>query len=149
MRAVLQRVKCCRVTISEEVSGEIGPGILTLLGVGPDDSLEDVRYLAEKSVHLRIFPDKAGKMNLSLLDIEGGMLVVSQFTLFGDCRKGRRPSFVGAAPPDKAQALYEAFVDAVKGFGIATSTGRFGEMMDVELVNDGPVTLMLDSKGAF
>ena len=149
MRAVLQRVKKCRVTVSQEVSGEIGPGILTFLGVCPDDSREDVRYLAEKSVHLRIFPDEAGKMNLSLLDIEGGMLVVSQFTLFGDCRKGRRPSFVGAAPPEKAQALYEAFVDAIQGFGVTTSTGRFGEMMDVELVNDGPVTLVLDSKGAF
>ncbi len=149
MRVVLQRVKRCRVTVSGEISGEIGAGILTFLGVGPEDSNEDVRYLAEKTVHLRIFPDDAGKMNRSLLDIGGGMLIVSQFTLFGDCRKGRRPSFTGAAPPEKAENLYHAFIEEVEKFDVTTSTGRFGAMMDVDIVNDGPVTLLLDSKGAF
>lgn len=149
MRAVLQRVKKCQVTVSGKSSGKIGAGILVLLGVGPEDSEEDACYLAEKSVHLRIFADKAGKMNRSLLDIGGGMLVVSQFTLFGDCRKGRRPSFVRAAPPEKAETLYRAFVEQVENFGITASTGSFGAMMEVALVNDGPVTLLLDSKGQF
>ena len=149
MRVVLQRVKRCRVTVSGEISGEIGAGILTFLGVGPEDSNEDVRYLAEKTVHLRIFPDDSGKMNRSLLDIGGGMLIVSQFTLFGDCRKGRRPAFTGAAPPEKAENLYHAFIEEIEKFGVTTSTGRFGAMMDVDIVNDGPVTLLLDSKGAF
>ncbi len=149
MRVVLQRVKKCRVTVSEKISGEIGEGILTFLGVGPEDSDEDVRYLAEKTVHLRIFPDDAGKMNRSLLDTGGKMLIVSQFTLFGDCRKGRRPSFTGAAPPEKAKMLYHAFVEEIEKLGVTTSTGTFGAIMDVDLVNDGPVTLLLDSKGAF
>jgi D-tyrosyl-tRNA(Tyr) deacylase len=149
MRVVLQRVKKCRVTVSGEISGEIGVGILAFLGVGPNDSDEDVRYLAEKTVHLRIFPDDEGKMNRSLLDIGGGMLIVSQFTLFGDCRKGRRPSFTGAAPPEKAEMLYHAFVEGIEKLGVTTSTGTFGAMMEVDLVNDGPVTLLLDSKGAF
>ena len=149
MRVVLQRVKKCRVTVSGEISGEIGVGILTFLGVGAKDSDEDVRYLADKTVHLRIFPDNAGKMNRSLLDIGGGMLIVSQFTLFGDCRKGRRPSFTGAAPPEKAEMLYHAFVEEIEKLGIITSTGIFGAMMEVDLVNDGPVTLLLDSKGTF
>ncbi len=149
MRVVLQRVKRCRVTVSGEISGEIGAGILTFLGVGPEDSNEDVRYLAEKTVHLRIFPDDSGKMNRSLLDIGGGMLIVSQFTLFGDCRKGRRPAFTGAAPPEKAENLYHAFIEEIEKFDVTTSTGRFGAMMDVDIVNDGPVTLLLDSKGAF
>ena len=122
---------------------------MTFLGVCPEDSDEDVRYLAEKTVHLRIFPDDAGKMNRSLLDIGGGMLIVSQFTLFGDCRKGRRPAFTGAAPAEKAETLYHAFVEEIEKLGVITSTGRFGAMMDVDIVNDGPVTLLLDSKGAF
>ncbi len=149
MRVVLQRVKKCRVTVSEKISGEIGEGILTFLGVGPEDSDEDVRYLAEKTVHLRIFPDDAGKMNRSLLDTGGKMLIVSQFTLFGDCRKGRRPSFTGAAPPEKAKMLYHAFVEEIEKLGVTTSTGTFGAMMDVDSVNDGPVTLLLDSKAVF
>ena len=149
MRVVLQRVKNCQVTVSGKISGEIGAGILTFLGIGPEDSNEDVRYLVKKTAHLRIFPDDTGKMNLSLLDIGGGMLIVSQFTLYGDCRKGRRPSFTGAAPPEKAEMLYHAFVEEVEKLGIKASTGTFGAMMDVNLVNDGPVTLLLDSKGAF
>lgn len=149
MRAVLQRVKKCRVTVAGEVVGEIGDGVLILLGVSAEDSPEDVRFLAEKSVHLRIFPDEAGKMNCSLRETGGGMLVVSQFTLFGDCRKGRRPSFTRAAPPEHAERLYQAFIEEVDKWGVPTASGRFGAMMDVDLINDGPVTLLIDSKGAF
>lgn len=149
MRAVLQCVKKCRVTVAGEVVGEIGDGVLILLGVSAEDSPEDVRFLAEKSVHLRIFPDEAGKMNCSLRETGGGMLVVSQFTLFGDCRKGRRPSFTRAAPPEHAERLYQAFIEEVDKWGVPTASGRFGAMMDVDLINDGPVTLLIDSKGAF
>ena len=145
MRAVLQRVSRARVVVGEEVTGAIGPGLLVLLGVAPDDAEADARWLADKVVNLRIFPDDTDKMNRSVADAGGGVLVVSQFTLYGDCRKGRRPSFVEAAPPEIAVPLYEAFVAAVRAQGVPTATGRFGAMMQVELVNDGPVTLILDS----
>jgi D-tyrosyl-tRNA(Tyr) deacylase len=149
MRAVVQRVREAWVTVGEEETGRIGSGLLVFLGVGREDGPDDVRYLADKIVNLRIFADSEDKMNLSLRDLAGGMLVVSQFTLWGDCRKGRRPSFVGAAPPEDAVSLYEDFVRAVAGYGIKVGTGRFQEMMDVHLVNDGPVTLLLDSRKAF
>ena len=146
MRAVLQRVTHARVLVDSEVIGEIGRGLLILLGVSRTDSVEDARWLADKVVSLRIFADAEGKMNRDVTEIDGGVVVVSQFTLYGDCRKGRRPSFVDAAPPDHAISLYEAFVNAVKALGIPTATGRFGALMQVELVNDGPVTLIVDSK---
>ena len=148
MRAVLQRVRKSRVSVENKVIGEIGTGILTLIGVAPEDSDREVRYLAEKIVHLRIFPDEAGKMNLSLLDTGGEMLIVSQFTLYGDCRRGRRPSFTGAAPPETAERLIEDFTAEVEKFGVPTAAGRFGAMMEVDLINDGPVTLLLDTEGA-
>jgi D-tyrosyl-tRNA(Tyr) deacylase len=146
MRAVLQRVSRARVVIAGDVVGEIGRGLLVLLGVTHTDTAQDARWLADKVVALRIFNDAGGKMNLGLSDVDGEILVVSQFTLHGDCRKGRRPSFIEAAPPDIAVPLYEAFIDEVKGHGVKTATGRFGAMMQVELVNDGPVTLIVDSK---
>jgi D-tyrosyl-tRNA(Tyr) deacylase len=149
MRAVVQRVSRASVTVGDEVVGRIGRGFLVLLGVAEDDAQEDVIYLAQKIVGLRIFEDDAGKMNLGLADVGGKMLVVSQFTLLGDCRKGRRPSFIRAARPEKAQALYQSFVAEVRGQGIDVETGRFQEHMDVELVNDGPVTLLLDSRREF
>jgi D-tyrosyl-tRNA(Tyr) deacylase len=146
MRAVIQRVTHARVRIDDEVAGEIGRGLLVLLGVTHTDTVEQARWLADKIVGLRIFNDAQGKMNLGLQDVGGEVLVVSQFTLHGDCRKGRRPSFIEAAPPEIAIPLYEAFIDAVKALGVRTATGRFGTMMQVELVNDGPVTLIVDSK---
>jgi D-tyrosyl-tRNA(Tyr) deacylase len=146
MRAVLQRVTRARVVIDQEVVGEIGRGLLVLLGVSQTDTVEQARWLGDKVVGLRIFNDAEGKMNLGLTDVGGAVLVVSQFTLYGDCRKGRRPSFIDAAGPEIAIPLYEAFIDAVKAQGVATATGRFGAMMQVELVNDGPVTLIVDSK---
>jgi D-tyrosyl-tRNA(Tyr) deacylase len=146
MRAVVQRVSHARVLVDGEVTGEIGRGLLVLLGVGRSDTEEEARWLAEKIAGLRIFEDDEGKMNRGLSDIDGGMLIVSQFTLYGDCRKGRRPSFIDAAPPDLAIPLYEAFITAVKALGIPTAAGRFAAMMQVELVNDGPVTLIVDSK---
>jgi D-aminoacyl-tRNA deacylase len=146
MRAVLQRVTRARVVVGAEVTGSIERGLLVLLGVAPDDTVDDARRLADKIVGLRLFADEADKMNLSVADVGGAVLVVSQFTLYGDCRKGRRPSFIGAAAPDVAIPLYEGFIDAVKALGIPTATGRFGAMMQVELVNDGPVTLILDSR---
>jgi D-tyrosyl-tRNA(Tyr) deacylase len=146
MRAVLQRVSRARVVIAGEVVGAIDAGLLVLLGVAPDDSAEDARRLADKVVGLRVFNDSDGKMNLSLTDVGGAVLVVSQFTLYGDCRKGRRPSFIGAAPPEKAVPLYEAFTEAVRALGVRVQTGRFGAMMQVELVNDGPVTLIVDTQ---
>jgi D-tyrosyl-tRNA(Tyr) deacylase len=146
MRAVMQRVRRARVTVGEEVVGEIGLGLLVLLGVSRDDSAEDAAKLAQKTVSLRLFADADDKMNLSIADVCGSVLVVSQFTLYGDCRKGRRPSFVNAAPPEIAVPLYEAYVNGIKAEGIPTATGRFGAMMNVELVNDGPVTLILDTK---
>ena len=149
MRTVVQRVKESRVEVKNRVVGQIGPGLLILLGVGQDDTLKDCEYLANKISHLRIFSDEKGFMNLSLLDTKGAALVVSQFTLWGDCRKGRRPSFVKAAPPEPARDLYEHFVELLKRKGLTVATGMFQEMMDVHLINDGPVTLMLDSHKTF
>ncbi len=146
MRAVLQRVKRAKVTVAGELTGEIGAGILVLLGVGTDDSEKEATYLADKIINLRIFDDDDGKMNRSLLDIQGGLLVVSQFTLFADTRKGRRPSYLGAAQPDDASRLYEFFVSEARKIVPDVQTGRFQAMMDVELVNDGPVTIILDSQ---
>jgi D-tyrosyl-tRNA(Tyr) deacylase len=146
MKAVLQRVTRARVTVAGEEVGAIGRGLLVLLGVEHVDSVEDARHLADKTVALRIFDDAAGKMNLALADVGGAVLVVSQFTLLGDCRKGRRPSFVAAAPPELAERLYETFIAAVGVRGIAVASGRFRAQMEVELVNDGPVTLLLDSR---
>ncbi len=146
MRAVVQRVSRARVAVEGEVVGEIGRGLLVLLGVRRDDTAEQARWLADKVAGLRIFNDDDGKMNLDVAQIGGGVLVVSQFTLYGDCQKGKRPSFVDAAPPEIAIPLYEAFVNALKAQGLPTATGRFGAMMQVELVNDGPVTLTVDSK---
>lgn len=145
MRAVLQRVARASVSVGGEPVGATGRGWLVLLGVGPDDTPKQVEWLAEKVAHLRAFEDAAGKMNLSVLDAGGGALVVSQFTLYGDCAKGRRPSFTGAAPPAVAEPLYEALVVALKARGVPTATGRFGADMQVELVNDGPVTFVLDA----
>lgn len=145
MRAVLQRVRRASVVVDGETVGEIGTGLLVLLGVAPDDKIEHARWLAEKTVGLRIFADDEGKMNRSVADIGGSVLVVSQFTLYGDCSKGKRPSFIKAAPPEIAVPLYESYVNAIKALGIPTATGRFGAMMQVELVNDGPVTLILET----
>jgi len=146
---VIQRVSKAKVTVDEEVTGEIERGFLVLLGVAEEDTQDDVIFLAQKVSGLRIFEDEAGKMNKSLADIDGKVLVVSQFTLLGDCRKGRRPSFVKAARPEKAKQLYHSFVVEVRGQGIEVETGRFQEQMDVELTNDGPVTLLLDSRKEF
>ena len=154
MRAVLQRVSRAKVVVGDEIVGEIGRGIVVLLGVEQGDREADARQLADKTIQLRIFDDADGKMNLSLLDLlqgpqaqgSAGVLVVSQFTLLGDCRKGRRPSFVAAAPPELAERLYETFIAAVAVQGIRVASGRFRAMMQVELVNDGPVTLLLDSR---
>jgi D-tyrosyl-tRNA(Tyr) deacylase len=145
MRAVVQRVRSARVVVGDEVVGAVGHGLLVLLGVAPTDTAAQVRWLADKVVGLRIFGDADDKMNLGVADIGGGVLVVSQFTLYGDCRKGRRPSFIGAAPPEIAEPLYEAFINAVRALGVPTAAGRFGAMMQVELVNDGPVTLIIDT----
>jgi D-aminoacyl-tRNA deacylase len=145
MRAVVQRVSRAAVTVDGEVVGALGTGLLVLLGVAPSDTDAEARWLADKVVGLRIFPDSDGKMNRDVSEAAGGVLVVSQFTLYGDCRKGRRPSFVGAAPPELAEPLYEAFVSAVRATGVPAATGRFGAMMQVELVNDGPVTLLVDT----
>jgi len=146
MRAVLQRVSRARVVVDGTVVGEIGRGLLVLLGVATGDTEEQARWLADKVVGLRLFADADGKMNLALPDVGGAVLVVSQFTLYGDCRKGRRPSFIEAAPPAVAVPLYAAFVDAIRARGVPTATGRFGAMMRVELANEGPVTLIVDSK---
>jgi len=149
MRAVVQRVSRARVTVAGEVTGEVGAGLLVLLGVADGDTQDDAVFMAEKIVGLRIFPDDGGKMNRSLAETGGELLAVSQFTLLGDCRKGRRPSFIAAARPEEAVALYRAFVAEVKGQGIRVAEGRFQEHMDVELVNDGPVTLLVDSRKEF
>lgn len=149
MRAVLQRVNSARVMVSGEVKGAIGVGLLVLLGVEQGDVEEDARYMASKAARLRIFEDDDGKMNLSLNETGGAMLVVSQFTLLADCRKGRRPSFMAAAEPEVALNLYDRFVELVRGEGIETATGEFQAMMEVELVNQGPVTIMLDSRKRF
>jgi D-tyrosyl-tRNA(Tyr) deacylase len=145
MRAVIQRVRSCRVVVSGETVGEIGRGLLVLLGIHVRDGAEEVRWLADKIVGLRIFEDDLGKMNISVTDARGAVLVVSQFTLYGDCQKGRRPSFIDAARPEVAEPLYEAFANAVRLQGIPVATGRFGADMEVELVNDGPVTLVLNT----
>ncbi len=147
MRACVQRVTRASVAVAGEVCGQIGPGLLVLLGVAEGDSEDDARWLAEKTAGLRIFDDGQGKMNLALADVGGAMLVVSQFTLLGDCRKGRRPSFVAAAAPELAEKLCQVFVDAVSRQGIEVATGRFRQHMTVELLNDGPVTLLVDSPG--
>jgi D-aminoacyl-tRNA deacylase len=149
MRAVIQRVTESRVEVANEVVGEIGAGLLVLLGVARDDTPADAEYLAEKIANLRIFDDTEGKMNRSLLDIQGSMLVVSQFTLYGDVRRGRRPSYSYAAEPAKAIDLYQDFVERVRALGIHVETGVFQAMMKVSLTNDGPVTILLDSKKAF
>ncbi|MFP3999070.1 MAG: D-aminoacyl-tRNA deacylase [Desulfobacterales bacterium] len=145
MIALVQRVKRASVTVEGQTVGSIGPGLLVLLGVAETDTEADISYVADKVVNLRIFADDAGKMNRSLLDANGQMLVVSQFTLLGDCRRGRRPSFVKAAGPEKAESFYLAFVDMVSSKGVSAETGQFQAMMDVSLVNDGPVTLIVES----
>ena len=145
MRAVIQRVSQARVKVEGSVLGEIGPGLLALLGVAKPDTAADAEYLAEKILNLRVFPDEAGKMNRSLLDTGGALLVVSQFTLYGDCRKGRRPSFDAAAPVEQARALYEHFVEVARRSGVRVETGVFQAHMDVSLINDGPVTLLVES----
>jgi D-tyrosyl-tRNA(Tyr) deacylase len=149
MRAVVQRVKTAKVVVDEEVVGETGKGLLVFLGVGEGDQSGDAEYLASKVANLRIFGDSNDKMNLSLLEVSGEALVVSQFTLWGDCRKGRRPSFVRAADPTLANRLYREFIDLLREKGIKVAEGRFQEMMDVHLVNDGPVTMLLDSEKNF
>jgi len=149
MRAVVQRVSRAKVTINGDIAGEIGHGLLVLLGVGAADTRADADYLADKVIGLRVFEDSGGKMNLSVADVEGGVLAVSQFTLYGDVRRGRRPSFDAAAPPQLARELYEYFVEKLRGAGVRCETGRFQEMMQVELVNEGPVTILLDSTKAF
>jgi D-tyrosyl-tRNA(Tyr) deacylase len=146
MRIVLQRAKSARVDIAGETVGSIGVGLVILLGVTQTDKEQDARYLADKVMQLRIFPDEAGRMNRSLLEAGGALLVVSQFTLYGDCRKGRRPSFDHAAPPEQARTLYECFIQHLKSSNIAVETGVFQAEMEVHLINDGPVTFILDSK---
>jgi D-aminoacyl-tRNA deacylase len=145
MRAVIQRVSSCRVVVSGAVVGQIGRGLLVLLGVRTGDTEAQARWLADKIVGLRIFEDDQGKMNVSVADVGGSVLVVSQFTLYADCEKGRRPSFIDAARPEVAEPLYVGFVNAIRLHGVPVATGRFGAMMQVELVNDGPVTLILDA----
>jgi len=146
MRALVQRVACGSVEIGGETAGSIGEGLVILLGVGPQDSEADVSYLAEKCANLRIFTDSEDKMNLSLLDVKGEALVISQFTLYGDCRRGRRPSFSDAAPPALAEPLYESFVKTLASYGVKVATGRFAADMLVKIHNDGPVTLIVESK---
>ena len=145
MRAVIQRVSRAKVTVENEITGEIGRGFLVLLGVAEDDTQDDGIWMAQKIAGLRVFEDAQGKMNLALADVGGAVLVVSQFTLLGDCRKGRRPSFVRAARPERAVELYRSVCAELRGQGLRVETGRFQAHMDVELVNDGPVTLLVDS----
>jgi len=149
MRAVVQRVAKAKVTIQGIVAGEIGKGLLVLLGIGVLDSEKDIEYLVDKIVNLRIFEDENGKMNISLKDVGGDLLVVSQFTLYGDCRKGKRPSFDSAAPSQVAERLYNMFLERCKASGIRVESGKFQAMMMVEIHNDGPVTILLDSKKEF
>lgn len=146
MRAVVQRVSRAKVTVADEITGEIGTGLLVLLGVEEGDTEQDCITLAKKTAGLRIFEDPDGKMNLSVQEIGGGVLVVSQFTLLGDCAKGRRPSFIRAARPEQADRLYQSFVAELRGHGLEVGTGRFQQHMEVELVNSGPVTLLLDTR---
>ncbi len=149
MRAVVQRVASAEVRVNGQIVGSIGQGLLVLLAVGEVDQAQDAAYLAKKTLNLRVFEDGSGKMNHSVQDIRGGLLVISQFTLYGDCRKGNRPSFVDAAPPEKAQDLYTLYLEEVGKSGIEIASGKFQAMMDVSLVNQGPVTVLLDSKKAF
>jgi len=149
MRAVVQRVLRAQVSVGDEVVGEIGPGFLVLLGVGKTDTIADADYLAAKILGLRIFDDESGKMNLSLTETRGAVLAISQFTLYGDVRTGRRPSYDDAAPPAQARELYEYFLKKIRDAGVHLQTGRFQAAMRVELVNDGPVTILLDSKRVF
>jgi D-tyrosyl-tRNA(Tyr) deacylase len=145
MRAVLQRVSRAKVTVAEEITGEIAVGWLLLLGIAQGDTAKEIDWLAEKVANLRAFQDEVGKMNLSVQDVRGSVLVVSQFTLYGDCLKGRRPGFTDAAPPSIAEPLYESFIVALKALGVPVATGRFGADMQVELINDGPVTFVIDA----
>ncbi|HXY04764.1 MAG TPA: D-aminoacyl-tRNA deacylase [Terriglobales bacterium] len=149
MRAVVQRVSRAQVSVNDQIVGRIERGLLVLLGVSREDSEKDVDYLADKITGLRIFEDESGKMNLEVASVAGAVLVVSQFTLYGDARRGKRPSFDAAAPPDRARELYEYFVQRIRASGLLCETGRFQEMMQVELVNDGPVTILLDSAKVF
>jgi D-aminoacyl-tRNA deacylase len=146
MRIVVQRSKKASVTVNEKVIGEIEKGLVLLVGVTHDDTIDDANYLADKIVNLRIFEDENGKMNLSLLDVGGSILSISQFTLYGDCRKGRRPNFMAAAKPEQALNLYQYFNTVLSEKNVVVETGEFGAEMDVALINDGPVTLILDSK---
>lgn len=147
MRAVVQRVSRARVLVDGKITGEIENGLCVFLGVAPEDGEHEISWMAEKIVNLRIFEDSGGKMNLSLMDVGWGMLVVSQFTLYGDCRKGRRPSFAGACAPEKAKLLYERFIHISSGLGVKVESGMFQAFMRVELCNDGPVTLIIDTDG--
>jgi len=149
MRIVIQRVSRARVSVNGETTGEIERGLLVLLGVGTGDTRVDADYLAEKTIGLRIFEDAGGKMNLAVADVGGAVLIVSQFTLYGDVRRGKRPSFDGAAAPQQARELYEYFVEKIRAVGLPCESGRFQETMQVELVNEGPVTILLDSKKDF
>ena len=149
MRAVVQRVSRAKVSIKGKITGEIGHGLLVLLGVGAGDTRADADYLADKVIGLRIFEDAGGKMNLSVADVGGAILAVSQFTLYGDVRRGKRPSFDAGAPPQPARELYEYFVEKIRSAGLKCETGQFQEMMQVELVNEGPVTILLDSTKSF
>jgi len=149
LRAVVQRVTKATVSVDGEIVGSIGHGLLVLLGVSEGDSSEDVRYMVDKIPYLRIFDDDEGKLNLSLLDVGGSMLAISQFTLYGDCRRGRRPSFTHAASPEDANSLYEEFVRGVRDMGVQVETGVFRAEMDAHLVNHGPVTILLDSRKSF
>ncbi|MDP1417406.1 D-aminoacyl-tRNA deacylase [Peribacillus simplex] len=146
MRVVLQRSKAAKVVVADQIIGQIDSGLVLLVGVTHGDTIDDAAYLADKIVNLRIFEDENEKMNHSLLDVGGSILSVSQFTLYGDCRKGRRPNFMDAARPEEANEIYEAFNEELRKKGVHTETGQFGAMMDVQLTNDGPVTLILDSK---
>lgn len=149
MRIVVQRCSQARVTVQGEVTGEIGSGLMLLVGIKQGDTESDVRYMADKVAHLRIFEDEDGKMNHDVLEIKGSILSISQFTLYGDVRKGRRPNYMEAARPDEAIVRYEQLNEALREYGLVVETGRFGEMMEVSLVNDGPVTILLDSERNF
>lgn len=149
MRAVVQRVKNSEVKVDDNIIGSIKSGLLVFLGIGNNDGMDDIDYLIDKIVNLRVFEDQEGKMNLSALDLKKDIMIVSQFTLYGDCRKGRRPSFFDAAPPDKAERLYDVFVNKINDFDLKVETGEFQAMMDIDLINDGPVTLLLDSNKEF
>jgi|SRR5580765_1800788 len=149
MRAVVQRVTCAKVTVEKEIVGEIGSGLVVLLGIARDDTKVEAAYLVDKITHLRIFDDEAGKMNLSVKDVGGALLIVSQFTIYGDVRRGLRPSWIDAAPPEVAEPLYEFFVRQAHSAVDKVATGKFQAMMQVELINDGPVTILIDSKKLF